>query len=133
MLNMHCKLQVGNALTDDYNDHLGLFQFMWSAGLISDETYKLLNDICDSESFIHSSKACDKIQDIASNELGDIDPYSIYTPSCPGNVSQSNHLRKRMRVSRYFKDHAWTISFLFITKFMLCCIFMLLYGRWWVV
>ncbi|RZC53949.1 hypothetical protein C5167_012818 [Papaver somniferum] len=29
---------VGNALTDDYNDHLGVFQFMWSAGLISDQT-----------------------------------------------------------------------------------------------
>ncbi|CAB4288893.1 unnamed protein product [Prunus armeniaca] len=56
---------VGNALTDDYHDHLGVFQFMWSA-------------------------------DIASAELGNIDPYSIYTPACPANVSQSNRLQKRM-------------------------------------
>ncbi|KAI5320845.1 hypothetical protein L3X38_040553 [Prunus dulcis] len=51
---------VGNALTDDYHDHLGVFQFMWSA------------------------------------ELGNIDPYSIYTLACPANVSQSNRLLKRM-------------------------------------
>ncbi|XP_004287152.1 PREDICTED: serine carboxypeptidase-like 29-like isoform 2 [Fragaria vesca subsp. vesca] len=53
---------VGNALTDDYHDHLGVFQFMCA-------------------------------------ELGNIDPYSIYTPSCPANVSQSNRLLKRMHVA----------------------------------
>ncbi|KAJ4709541.1 Carboxypeptidase [Melia azedarach] len=88
---------VGNALTDDYNDRLGIFQFMWSAGLISDDTYKLLNDLCDNESFIHSSSSCEKMLDVASEELGNIDPYSIYTPSCVANVSQSNWLLKKMR------------------------------------
>lgn len=92
-------MQVGNALTDDYHDHLGVFQFMWSAGLISDQTYKALNLFCDFQSFIHTSNSCDSILDIASAELGNIDPYSIYTPSCPANVSQSNRLLKRMHVS----------------------------------
>uniref|UniRef100_A0A6N2MI42 Carboxypeptidase n=1 Tax=Salix viminalis TaxID=40686 RepID=A0A6N2MI42_SALVM len=86
---------VGNALTDDYHDHLGLFQFMWAAGLISDQTYKKLNLFCDFESFIHSSDACNKMEDIAAEELGNIDPYSIFTPSCSANVSQSNLLPKR--------------------------------------
>ncbi|KAK3189636.1 hypothetical protein Dsin_029197 [Dipteronia sinensis] len=89
---------VGNALTDDYHDHLGLFQFLWSAGLVSDDTYKLLNVLCDFQSFIHTSSSCDKILDIASEELGNIDPYSIYTPPCTANISQSNHLLKRMHV-----------------------------------
>lgn len=92
-------MQVGNALTDDYHDHLGVFQFMWSAGLISDQTYKALNLLCDFQSFIHSSNSCDSILDIASAELGNIDPYSIYTPTCPANVSQSNRLLKRVHVS----------------------------------
>ncbi|PON99336.1 Serine carboxypeptidase-like [Trema orientale] len=87
---------VGNALTDDHHDHLGVFEFMWSAGLISDETYKLLNLLCDFQSFVHTSNSCDKILDIASEELGNIDAYSIYTPPCPANVSQSNQLQKRM-------------------------------------
>ncbi|XP_024031005.1 serine carboxypeptidase II-2-like isoform X2 [Morus notabilis] len=89
---------VGNALTDDRNDHLGAFQFMWSAGLISDQTYKLLNLLCDSQSFVHTSNSCDEILDIAYEELGNIDPYSIYTPTCPANVSQSNQLLKRMHM-----------------------------------
>jgi serine carboxypeptidase-like clade 2 len=92
-------MQVGNALTDDFHDHLGVFQFMWSAGLISDQTYRLLNLLCDFQSFIHTSTSCDKILDIANEELGDIDPYSIFSPTCPANVSQSNRLRKRMNVS----------------------------------
>ncbi|KAJ7955678.1 Carboxypeptidase [Quillaja saponaria] len=89
---------VGNALTDDYHDHLGVFQFLWSAGLISDQTYKLLNLLCDFQPFVHSSSACDKILDIANNELGNIDPYSIFTPACPANVSQSSRPMKRMHM-----------------------------------
>ncbi|KAL5980459.1 Serine carboxypeptidase II-2 [Asimina triloba] len=87
---------VGNALTDDFHDHLGVFQFMWSTGLISDDTYKLLNVFCDFQSFVHTSAKCEKILDIASNELGNIDPYSIFTPSCTGNITSSNRLLKRL-------------------------------------
>ncbi|XP_062113733.1 serine carboxypeptidase-like 29 [Humulus lupulus] len=94
---------VGNSLTDDHHDHLGLFQFMWSAGLISDETYKLLNLLCVSQPFIHSLSSCDKVLEIASEELGDIDPYSIYTPAYLANGSQTNQLRKRKHVSMLFE------------------------------
>lgn len=87
---------VGNALTDDFHDHLGVFQFLWSAGIISDQTYKKLNSYCDFESFVHTSDACEKILDIASDEMGNIDPYSIFTPPCSANVTFSNKLLKRM-------------------------------------
>ncbi|CAK9172057.1 unnamed protein product [Ilex paraguariensis] len=86
---------VGNALIDDHYDHLGIFQFMWSAGMISDQTYKQLNVFCDFQSFIHTSENCDKILDIASEELGEIDPYSIFTPPCNANFRISNQLLKR--------------------------------------
>ncbi|KAK9101741.1 hypothetical protein Sjap_018995 [Stephania japonica] len=91
---------VGNALTDDYNDHLGVFQFMWSTGLISDQTYKLLNDVCDYQSFIHTSEECNKILDIASAELGNIDTYSIFTPSCTNRGNFSNKIMKKLRTGR---------------------------------
>ncbi|XP_042485175.1 serine carboxypeptidase II-2 [Macadamia integrifolia] len=87
---------VGNALTNDFTDHMGIFQFMWSAGLISDQSYNLLNRYCDFESFIHSSDQCNKILDIANEEVGNIDPYSIYTPACTGNYSSSSRLLKRL-------------------------------------
>ena len=94
------NVQVGNALTDDFNDYHGVFQYMWTTGLISDQTYKLLNIFCDSQSFEHPSSECQKILDIASNELGNIDPYSIFTPSCTGSFTLSkNKLLKRLHVS----------------------------------
>ncbi|KAL8502405.1 hypothetical protein ACS0TY_021524 [Phlomoides rotata] len=86
---------VGNALTDDYHDYLGRFQFWWSVGLISDQTYKQLNVLCDSESFIHVPEQCEKILDIADEEIGDIDMYSIYTPPCTANFSSVNRLWRR--------------------------------------
>ncbi|KAF8400484.1 hypothetical protein HHK36_013782 [Tetracentron sinense] len=87
---------VGNALTDDFYDYVGKFEFMWSAGLISDETYKLLNLFCDSQSWIHFSKQCGDSLDIVSEELGNIDIYSIFTPSCTASDSSSNQPLKRL-------------------------------------
>ncbi|GAV67553.1 Peptidase_S10 domain-containing protein [Cephalotus follicularis] len=89
---------VGNALPDDYHNHLGVFQFMRSGGLISDHTYRKLNLLCDFQSFVHPSSSCDEIADIAYQELRGIDPYSIYTIICPANVNQSNWLQKRMHM-----------------------------------
>ncbi|KAL8236918.1 hypothetical protein R6Q59_017999 [Mikania micrantha] len=85
---------VGNALTDDYSDHVGVFQFTWAAGMISDQTYKKLNELCDKESFVHPSLECDRIIDISYQEMGNIDPYSIFTPPCTAN-SVSNRLLRR--------------------------------------
>ncbi|KAL2331599.1 hypothetical protein Fmac_019180 [Flemingia macrophylla] len=86
---------VGNALTDDFNDQLGMFEFMWSSGLISDQTYKLLNLLCDLQSVEHPSESCENIWDIADKELGNIDPYSLFTPPCHSNVSQLSQLVRR--------------------------------------
>ncbi|XP_065616944.1 serine carboxypeptidase-like 29 [Quercus suber] len=87
---------VGNALTDDHHDHLGVFQFLWTTGLISDQTYRQLNLLCAFQPFLNVSEACYNILVVASTELGNIDQYSIFTPPCPANVSQSNRLKKRM-------------------------------------
>ncbi|KAE9602364.1 putative carboxypeptidase D [Lupinus albus] len=91
---------VGNALTDDFHDHLGVAQFMWSSGLISDGTYKLLNRRCGNQSFVHTSAKCLDIQAIAYKELGNIDPYSIFTPPCPDNPSQSYQLLRGKHTNR---------------------------------
>ncbi|KAK9055182.1 hypothetical protein SSX86_026264 [Deinandra increscens subsp. villosa] len=89
---------VGNALTDDYSDHVGLFQFMWAAGMISDQTYKKANELCDRESFVHPSRECDHITDVAYQEMGNIDPYSIFTPPCTVNGGTKRLLRRWHKV-----------------------------------
>ncbi|KAK8977035.1 hypothetical protein V6N11_019704 [Hibiscus sabdariffa] len=73
-------MQVGNAITNDYHHYLGLFQFLWYVGLISDETYKLSGVLCDYESLIQSPDSCIEIIGIAVEEMGNIDMYNIYTP-----------------------------------------------------
>jgi len=59
---------------------IGTFEYWWTHGLISDSTYKSLNDSCP-ESFIHAA-ACKEVLDIAKSEMGNIDRYSIYTHPC---------------------------------------------------
>ncbi|KAK9059502.1 hypothetical protein SSX86_020205 [Deinandra increscens subsp. villosa] len=84
---------VGNALTDDYSDHFGLFQFMWAAGMISDQTYKKLNELCDKESFIHPSGECDQITDVAFQEMDSVGAFNelIWSSSQAkvGHIGQS--------------------------------------------
>ncbi|KAG0482039.1 hypothetical protein HPP92_010129 [Vanilla planifolia] len=97
---------VGNALTDDFHDHYGIFQFMWTAGLISDQTYKLLHTFCDNKSFVHETPECERILDVAADELGNIDPYSIFTPSCTSSSTLSrNKLLKRMRIGKVSEQY----------------------------
>ncbi|KAE9462762.1 hypothetical protein C3L33_05330, partial [Rhododendron williamsianum] len=64
-------IKVGNALTDDYHDHLRLVRVY----------------------------VFDKALDMASEEPGEIDPYSILTPLCTATSSSSSQQKKRWRVS----------------------------------
>ncbi|GJN05737.1 hypothetical protein PR202_ga23398 [Eleusine coracana subsp. coracana] len=85
---------VGNAVIDDYHDYIGTFEYWWTHGLISDETYQKLRLTCEFESSQHPSKACDKVYEIAEAEQGSIDAYSIYTPTCK---KTSLHKRRLIR------------------------------------
>ncbi|KAK6136258.1 hypothetical protein DH2020_029989 [Rehmannia glutinosa] len=75
----------------------GLFQFMWSVGMISDQTFKQLNIVCDFQSFIHASEHCERMLEIADEEIGDIDMYNIFTPPCTGNFNKLNRPWRRTR------------------------------------
>ncbi|KZV42340.1 serine carboxypeptidase-like 27-like [Dorcoceras hygrometricum] len=82
---------VGNAVTDDYHDYIGTFEYWWTHGLISDSTYKMLRITCDLGSATHPSTECLKYLDISDKEMGNIDPYSIYTLPCNGTSSLNRH------------------------------------------
>ncbi|KAK4778320.1 hypothetical protein SAY87_018507 [Trapa incisa] len=84
---------VGNAVTDDYHDYIGTFEYWWTHGLISDSTYKSLRTACDSGSSQHPSMDCLKALNIAEAEQGNIDPYSIFTRPCNSTASLKQNLR----------------------------------------
>lgn len=119
-------MQVGNGLTDDYYNHLGSFQYMWINGLISDETYNLLNTLCVSESYEHISSKCQMILDLASKEIGNIDTYSIFASTCTGTTTQSKSMLNKLFVSIIhhlilLNNEALVITFMhFVVKLFFC-------------
>lgn len=85
--------QVGNAVTDDYHDFIGTFEYWWTHGLISDSTYRVLRVTCDLEVSQHPSLACIEALKLADSEQGNIDPYSIFTRPCSSTTALKHNLR----------------------------------------
>ncbi|KAK4415205.1 Serine carboxypeptidase 24 [Sesamum alatum] len=73
---------VGNAVTDHYHDRIGTVTYWWSHSIISDNTYKSILKNCNFKSDQNSEKCDDALYYAMDHEFGDIDHYSIYTPSC---------------------------------------------------
>ncbi|CAH8290731.1 unnamed protein product [Eruca vesicaria subsp. sativa] len=86
---------VGNAVTDDYHDYIGTFEYWWNHGLISDSTYHQLKKACYSVSSQHPSLQCMEALRSAELEQGNIDPYSIFTKPCNNTVQLKSFLRGR--------------------------------------
>ncbi|KAG0517508.1 hypothetical protein BDA96_09G094900 [Sorghum bicolor] len=97
---------VGNAVTDDYHDQVGTFESWWNHGLISDATYRLLEATCVHDEIEHASPPCNAAYDAATAEQGDIDPYSMYTPTCNQTSSSSSSSTPR-RIRRLKGRYPW--------------------------
>ncbi|CAD6241944.1 unnamed protein product [Miscanthus lutarioriparius] len=84
---------VGNAVTDNYYDNIGTVTYWWTHAMISDRTYKAIIKSCNFSSS-NISRFCNRAMNYAMNqEFGDIDQYSIYTPSCVAARSNATVLR----------------------------------------
>ena len=81
-------MQVGNAVTDYKYDNIGTIAYWWSHSIISDSTYKWIMSSCKFKSPKYPQKCDDAINYAWNHEFGEIDQYSIYTPSC--NKSSRN-------------------------------------------
>lgn len=87
---------MGNAVTDDYHDYMGTFEYWWNHGLISDSTYHQLKTACYySVSSQHPSLQCMEALRSAELEQGNIDPYSIFTKPCNSTVQLKSFLKGR--------------------------------------
>ncbi|XP_010464446.1 PREDICTED: serine carboxypeptidase-like 27 [Camelina sativa] len=86
---------VGNAVTDDYHDYIGTFEYWWNHGLISDSTYHQLKTACYSVSSQHPTLQCMEALRNAELEQGNIDPYSIFTKPCNNTVQLKSFLKGR--------------------------------------
>lgn len=80
-------MQIGNAWIDDSTGQLGIYDYLWTHALNSDETNAGIHKYCDFASD-NSSSSCDKYQNQAMDEAGNVDIYNIYAPLC--KISQAN-------------------------------------------
>ena len=105
---------MGNAVTDDYHDYIGTFEYWWNHGLISDSTYHQLKTACYSVSSQHPSLQCMEALRSAELEQGNIDPYSIFTKPCNNTVQLKSFLK-----GRYVSFIRLVLFFLFFYGLML--------------
>jgi serine carboxypeptidase-like clade 2 len=83
-------LKVGNAVTDNQYDSIGTVTYWWTHAIISDKSYKSILKYCNF-TVERVSDDCDNAVNYAMNhEFGDIDQYSIYTPTCVAAQQKKN-------------------------------------------
>ena len=72
---------------NDATDNKGTFDYMWSHAMISDETYRGLQQYCTSPHYNRSK--CNTLQFKVDEEAGNIDFYNIYGPVCSHSSNAS--------------------------------------------
>lgn len=88
-------IMIGNGIMNEDTDDKGFSDYLWSHALISDETYKKLTRQCVNG---NTSKYCNDLEEELGEEIGNIDFYNIYGPTCmplPDGLLARKKLRRR--------------------------------------
>lgn len=88
---------VGNAVIDNKYDGIGTVTYWWSHSMISDKTYKKIMNSCNFTSEKPSIKCIESLSYAVIYELGRIDPYNIYAPTCQIVQNETNLMNKYVR------------------------------------
>lgn len=97
-------MQIGNAVINDETDGVGMYDFLASHAIISDQAADLLKKACDFSSDNLTSQ-CGAVADEVENDLAYIDLYNIYAPLCTN--SNLTALPKKNSVSFKFQCYVW--------------------------
>jgi len=74
---------IGNAAIDDETDNRGMYDFLASHALVTDEDAYNVNNSCDfASNATTQSKECIDSYDAINDDVSSIDIYNIYAPSC---------------------------------------------------
>ncbi|KAI7734930.1 hypothetical protein M8C21_010366 [Ambrosia artemisiifolia] len=72
-------IMIGNGIMNEDTDNKGFNDYLWSHALISDEIYMKLTQNC---SGAVNSAYCNNLEEELGEDIGDIDFYNIYGPTC---------------------------------------------------
>nr|POE98877.1 serine carboxypeptidase ii-3 [Quercus suber] len=81
-------IAIGNALIDDNNSIMGMFDYYWTHALNSDETNAGIHQYCNFVTGNFSSK-CYNYLIQGEAEMGNLDIYNIYAPLCKSSGPKS--------------------------------------------
>ncbi|KAL0379850.1 UNVERIFIED_CONTAM: Serine carboxypeptidase-like 40 [Sesamum angustifolium] len=82
---------MGNALMNDETDMKGMYEYLASHAMISDETWKQILKYCDfSDKATQLSDECNEATDEADISTDGIDNYNIYAPLCSNSSLTRN-------------------------------------------
>jgi serine carboxypeptidase-like clade 2 len=82
-------VQVGNPDIDNFWDNTGDLDYYYSHAMISTETYRGLKNHCNFLDGECCSVSCNEFFTKMYSEMGNIDPYSIYTDACVHNNTKN--------------------------------------------
>ena len=69
-------------MLNDETDSKGVFDYLESHALISDQTLDQIHRFCDFSASSDLNSECDTAVGVCSEEVSDIDRYNIYAPLC---------------------------------------------------
>ncbi|EAZ02442.1 hypothetical protein OsI_24545 [Oryza sativa Indica Group] len=92
-------IMIGNAAIDSSSDDRGLVEYAWDHAVISDEIYAAIKGNCTFPDDGNETDKCNTAWNGFFTAMGDIDIYSLYTPSCTaalnGTTTITNGTRSR--------------------------------------
>ncbi|KAJ0493903.1 putative carboxypeptidase D [Helianthus annuus] len=89
-------IMIGNGIMNEDTDNKGFNDYLWSHALISDEIYTKLSQNCSSNAV--NSDYCNSLEEELGEDIGDIDFYNIYGPTCTPLPAGLTTRRKRHSV-----------------------------------
>lgn len=100
-------MQIGNAVINDETDSKGMYDFLASHAIISDDAANTIQKHCDSSPNATSqTEECNEATDEVEKDIYYIDIYNIYAQSC----ASSNLTTRPKRASVSNKNtipHSW--------------------------
>jgi serine carboxypeptidase-like clade 2 len=77
------KIQIGNAVINDETDERGMYDYLATHAIISDQDAYQITKYCDfSSNASTQSTECNTASEAISKDIDNIDIYNIYAPSC---------------------------------------------------
>ncbi|KAJ1298415.1 hypothetical protein BS78_01G451400 [Paspalum vaginatum] len=71
---------LGNAILEFASEQSALYEYLWQHAFLSDSAHTLIGQSC--KDVDDNSPLCNRVRDTAYGQLGNIDVYNVYAPTC---------------------------------------------------